>query len=68
MKLGITLIVWGIVLALALAFRAGVQYVIGYGEGEFAFACGAYIGSWLVFGGVPLALGAKRITRHEGQG
>ena len=58
MKLGITLIVWDIVLALVLAFRAGVQYMIDYyGIGEFLWSCLFYLGLWVVLGGVPLFFG-----------
>lgn len=67
MKPGIGLVIWSIALAIGIAFRLGMQYIIDYGTGEFAFSSGFFVGLWLVVGGIPLVLGIRRIVKARKQ-
>ncbi len=64
MKLGIGLVIWGLVTAAVVSFVLGMLFVIDFGTGEFALDAGELTGLWLVFGGIPLFFGIRSIRRR----
>lgn len=64
MKLGIGLIIWGLVTGVVTSFVLGMLYVINIESGDFVIDAGELTGLWLVIGGIPLFLGIRFIRRR----
>lgn len=60
MKLGITLIIWTIVMTMLSSTCFGIT-IITWSDVEILIKAGWWLGLWFVLGGLPLYFGIKRL-------